>query len=172
LNNGVFYYAINKATGEEEDLGSRADRTKYIGLNLYENPRDEKVNKMKPEILKILSILYTQNGEIGKAKEAFAEVRKMLPNDEELKTGEFNLYFNEGYAGLAKETQLVDDINSAGSDKKKFDALILERKEMFMNVLPLFEKAYSINSADENTKNILKMAYDVIGQPEKAKAIK
>lgn len=172
LNNGVFYYAINKATGEEEDLGSRADRTKYIGLNLYENPRDEKVNKMKPEILKILSILYTQNGEIGKAKKAFAEVRKMLPNDEELKTGEFNLYFNEGYAGLAKETQLVDDINSAGSDKKKFDALILERKEMFMNVLPLFEKAYSINSADENTKNILKMAYDVIGQPEKAKAIK
>jgi len=42
---------------------------------------------------------------------------------------------------------------------------------MFAKALPNFEKAYSIDPTDENTKTILKMSYDITGQPEKAKAI-
>ena len=53
-------------------------------------------SKLKPEILKNLTILYTQNGEMAKAKEMFVEAKKLLPNDEELKSAEFNLYYNEG----------------------------------------------------------------------------
>ena len=46
-----------------------------------------------------------------------------------------------------------------------------KRKEMFLKALPDFEKAYSINPTDANTKSLLKSAYDITGQPEKAKAI-
>ena len=174
FNNGINYLATNKATGEEEDLASKEDRTKFISVGLYEKPRDERVNKIKPEILKILTILYTENGEIAKAKEAYSEARKLSPDNEELRTNEFTLYFNEGYALLADESKLVDGINEASqkNDKKKYEELTLKRKEMFQKTLPLFEKAYSINPTDANTINILKMAYEITGQPEKAKAIK
>ena len=174
FNNGVNYLATNKATGEEEDLGSKADRTKYIGLGLYEKPRDIKVNIIKPETLKILTILYTHNGETAKVKEAYNEARKLLPNDEELKTNEFALYFNEGYSLLADESKLVAEINAAAekNDLKKHSELTTQRKNMFQKSLPAFEKAYSINPNDQNTKDILKMGYELTGQLEKAKAIK
>jgi len=171
FNNGVIYFATNKATGTEEDLGSKENRTKYISIGTHEKPRDEKVNKSKPEVLKLLTILYSQNGELVKAKEAYSEARLLSPNDEELKAGEFNLYFNEGYAGLANEAKLVDEINTSIDNKKKYDELMGQRKAMFQNVLPLFEKAYSINPTDANTKSILKTAYEITGQLEKAKAI-
>lgn len=171
LNNGVIYFATNKASGVEEDLGTRENRTKNIGAGFYENPRDEKVNKMKPEVQRILSILYVQNGEIAKAKEIFTEARMQNPNDEELKTGEFNLYFNEGFAGLKDEDRLVAEINASTANKKKYDELMAQRKAMFQKVIPSFEKAYSINPTDANTKNILKLAYEITGQLEKAKSI-
>jgi len=42
---------------------------------------------------------------------------------------------------------------------------------MFAKSIPDFEKAYAIKPSDENTKTILKMAYEVTGQNEKAKAM-
>lgn len=169
--NGVTYFATNKATGVEEDLSTKENRSKYIGLSLYENPRDEKVSVLKPEILKVLAILYTQNEKLDKAKEFYVVARKLSPEDQDLLNGEFSIYFNEGFAGLANEAQLVQDINASVANKKKYDELMAQRKKMFQNVLPLFEKAYEIKPSDENTKNILKLAYEIIGQPEKAKSM-
>ncbi len=171
MNNGVIYYAVNKATGNEEEIASKEDRTKFISLNLYEKPRDFKVSEDKPEIMRILALLYRQNNIFDKAKETFAKARLLAPNDEELKKGEFELYYSLGYSGLSEEEKLVNEINASRADKKKFDELMAKRKTMFMNVIPDFEKAYLINPSDQNTKSILKMAYEVTGQPEKAKAI-
>ena len=171
LKNGVIYTAINKASGSEEEFNSKEERSKYISLGTHEKPKDSKVSANKSEVLRILSILYTQNGELAKAKETYAEARKLLPNDEELKTGEFNLYFNEGYAGLKEEDRLVAEINASTSDIKKYNKLMDERKAMFQKTIPSFEKAYSINPTDANTKSILKMAYEITGQVEKAKTI-
>lgn len=171
LKNGVIYTAINKASGSEEEFNSKEERLKYISLGTHEKPKDSKVSANKSEVLRILSILYTQNGELAKAKETYAEARKLLPNDEELKTGEFNLYFNEGYAGLKEEDRLVAEINASTSDIKKYNKLMDERKAMFQKTIPSFEKAYSINPTDSNTKSILKMAYEITGQVEKAKTI-
>ena len=144
---------------------------KYISMGLYEKPRDAKVSANKPEILRILALLYVQNKDVEKAKATYAKARAIAPNDEELKKGEFEVYYNSGYAGLAEEEQLVKDINASRADKKKYDELMGKRKAMFMKVLPDFEKAYSINPTDTNTKNILKLAYEITGQLEKAKAI-
>jgi len=171
LNNGVTFYAVNKANGNEEEFNSRADRTHYITLGSHEKPKDVKNSTKKADALKLLALIYSQNSELEKAKTAYAEARKLAPNDEELKQGEFQIYYNSGYAKLADEQKIVDEINNSRSDKKKYDEFMQKRKDMFAKALPDFEKAYSINPTDTNTKNILKTAYEITGQPEKAKAI-
>lgn len=171
LNNGTTFYAINKANGNEEEFNTRADRTHYITLGSHEKPKDVKNSTKKPDALKLLALIYSQNSELEKAKTAYAEARKLAPNDEELKQGEFQIYYNSGYAKLADEQKIVDEINNSRSDKKKYDESMQKRKDMFAKALPDFEKAYSINPTDTNTKNILKTAYEITGQPEKAKAI-
>lgn len=171
LNNGVTFYAINKANGNEEEFNSRADRTHYVSLGSHEKPRDVKNSTKKADALKLLALIYSQNSELEKAKTTYAEARKLAPNDEELKQGEFQIYYNSGYALLADEQKIVDEINNSRSDKKKYDEFMQKRKDMFVKALPDFEKAYSINPTDTNTKNILKTAYEITGQPEKAKAI-
>lgn len=173
FKNGTIYYAVNKANGNEENIGSREMRTKYIGMGLYEKPRDEKVNKNKAEILRTLSILYAQNeSDKSKLEKTVAEARKLLPDDQDLLTTQFNLYFNQGYDIVKDDLKLVDEINAVVSNKKKYEELILVRKGLFAKSLPFFEKAYEVKPTDENTKNVLKIAYEITGQPEKAKLIK
>lgn len=171
LNNGVIYFAVNKATGNEEEIATKADRDKFLSLNLYEKPRDYKVSEDKPEIMRILALLYKQNNEFDKAKDVYSRARILAPANEELKKGEFELYYGLGYNGLNEEEKLVNEINASRADKKKFDALMAKRKQMFLNTIPNFEKAYELNPTDANTKSILKMAYEVTGQGDKAKAM-
>ena len=171
MKSGMFYFAINKANDSEEEFSSREERTRNISMGFHEKPRDVKVSTTKPDALKLLAILYSQNGNLDKAKATYAEARKLSPNDEELKKGEFDLYFNTGYSGLAEDDKLVNEINNSRADKKKYDELMLKRKEMFLKSLPDFEKAYSINPNDANIKSILKLTYEIVGQADKAKMI-
>lgn len=173
FNNGVVYFAVNKANGNEESFGSKEMRSIYISKGLYEKPRDEKVNKIKADILRALSILIAQNeGDKKKLEMYVTEARKLLPNDQDLIITEFNLYFNQGYELIKDDMKMVDEINKVADNKKKYDELVAKRKEIFSKALPFFEKAYQVKSEEENTKNILRVAYEILGQPEKAKAIK
>ena len=176
FNNGVSFLAVNKANGNEENFGSTNEakqlRTTYISKGLYEKPRDERVNENKGVVLRTLAILTAQNdGDKKKLERYLTEARKLLPNDEDLITTEFNLYFNQGYELIKDDMKMVDDINKVIDNKKKYDELVGKRKEIFAKALPFFEKAYQVKSSDENTKNVLKIAYEILGQTEKAKAI-
>ena len=176
FNNGVTYLAVNKANGKEENFGSNNEakllRTTYISKGLYEKPRDERVNKNKGEVLRTLAILNAQNeGDKKKLELYVTEARKLLPKDEDLLTTEFNLYFNQGYEFIKDDMKMVDEINKVTDNKKKYDELVAKRKEIFAKALPFFEKAYKVKPEDENTKNVLKITYETLGQPEKAKAI-
>lgn len=172
LNNGFTYYAISIANGKEEEFNSKTERSQFIKLGSHEKPRDVKNATKKFEILKLLALIYSQNNELEKAKLTYTEARKLAPNDEELKKGEFQIYYNAGYALLADEENIVNAINSSRDNAKKYDELVKKRKDMFAKALPDFEKAYSIDSTNESLKSILKMTYDIVGQPEKAKTIK
>jgi hypothetical protein len=171
VNNGLTYYAVNKASGSEEEFNSRAERTKFISLGSHEKPRDVKNATKKYEILNVLALLYYQNAEIDNAKTTYNTARILAPDNEELKKGEFQIYYNSGYVLLADDEKIVNEINASRADKAKYDELLKNRIDMFAKALPNFEKAYSIDPTDENTKTILKMSYDITGQPEKAKAI-
>ena len=172
FKNGIIYYAVNKANGKEENIGSKEMRTKYIGMGLYEKPRDERVDKSKAEILRTLSVLYAQNdSDKIKLENTVQEARKLLPNDEDLLITHFNLYFNQGYELIKDDMKMVEEINKVTNNKKIYDELVTKRKEIFAKALPFFEKAFQVKPTDESAKNILKITYEILGQPEKAKAI-
>ena len=176
FNNGVSYFAVNKANGIEQNFGSSKEskdlRTNYISKGIFEKPRDEKVNKSKGDVLRTLSILIAQNeGDKKKLEMYVSEARKLLPNDQDLLLTEFNLYFNQGYELIKDDMKTVEEINKVIDNKKKYDELVAKRKEIFTKALPFFEKAYQVKPSDENTKNVLKITYEILGQPEKAKAI-
>lgn len=176
FNNGVSYLATNKANGNEENFGSNNEakllRSTYVSKGLYEKPRDERVNKNKGDILRTLAILNAQNeGDKKKLELYVTEARKLLPNDQDLILTEFNLYFNQGYELIKDDMKMVEEINKVTDNKKKYDELVAKRKDIFAKALPFFEKAYQVKPEDENTKNVLKITYETLGQPEKAKAI-
>lgn len=176
FNNGITYLATNKANGNEENFGSNNEakllRSTYVSKGLYEKPRDERVNKNKGDILRTLAILNAQNeGDKKKLELYVTEARKLLPNDQDLILTEFNLYFNQGYELIKDDMKMVEEINKVTDNKKKYDELVAKRKEIFAKALPFFEKAYQVKPEDENTKNVLKITYETLGQPEKAKAI-
>lgn len=172
FKNGVKYFAVNKANDTEDFFGSKKERIKYISLKTHEKPRDEKVSDSKKEIVKILAILTIQNGNIQKGKQLISEAIKLNPNDKELLTREFTLYFNEGYEYLKEDDKLVGEINASVDNQTKYDELMGRRRAMFRRALPSFEKAYQINSTDNNTKILLKTCYDILGMKDKAATIK
>ena len=172
FKNGVKYFAVNKANGAEEFFGNKEERMKYISLKTHEKPRDEKISIRKNEFVKMLAILSLQNGNIEKAKPLFTEAIKLNPNDKDLLTREFTLYFNEGYEYLKEDDKIVGEINASVDNKAKYDELMEKRRAMFRRALPSFEKAYQINSNDDNTKILLKTCYDILGMKDKATTIK
>lgn len=171
LNTGIVFYAVNKETGAEEEFASKEERDKLVSFNLYHKARDYKVSEEKPEIFRILALLYKQNNDFENAKATYTKARLLDPNNEELKKGEFELYFSIAVSFLVEEDKLIKEINDSVSDKKKYNELIEKRKLIFMNSIPYLEKAYSINPKDESTFKILKAAYEITGQSEKAKSM-
>ena len=195
LNNGIVYFATNKLTEKEEELPSQKDRADRIKLGTYEKPRDEKVALKKPNVYKVYAVLVAQNGDIDKAKAAYKEAKELNPDDVELLTNEANLYyksndletysklineivkkdptnaslhFNIGYLALADDVKIVEEINKSLDNRAKYDELIAKRKAMFNKALPFFEESYKLDPSSVDTKQILKMTYEVLGMKEKA----
>lgn len=172
LNNGIVFYATNKANGIEETMPSREMRTKYISLGSHEKARDEKISLKKPKVFRTLAIIAVYNKETQKAKEAYDKALELDEDDNELKTEVAQFYFNLGYEGLKGDENLVDEINRNLDNKTKFEELVEKRKSFFKNNLPFFEKAHSLNPTDVNTNNILKLIYEILDMKDKLATIK
>lgn len=172
LNNGLIYYAMNKATDKEDTFPNRDARVKAIAMKTHEKPRDEKVSLKKPEVYKMVALIASQNGNFEKAKRNISEALAMSPDDADLKAEGLRIYFNEGYELLKDDQKLVDEINANRDNKAKYDELMSQRKDAFKKALPSFEKAYAINPNDANTKALLKMSYEILGMNDKAASIK
>jgi hypothetical protein len=172
LNNGVLYFAVNKASNQEETFQNREDMVKMIALGSHERPRTFKVSEKKPEVYKTLSIISSQNGNSQGAKDVIDEALSIFPNNKDIKIEGGRIYFNEAYYILKDDQELVDNINKNLDKKTKYDELSNIRVSLFNKALPILEKAYSLNSDDENTRLLLKNCYEVLGMKDKAATIK
>ncbi len=196
LLNGVVYYAVNKATGQEEIMPSRATRSDFINkFSTHEKPRDEKNILKKPGYSKTLAFLLDQTNQTDKAKIAYKNAKELAPDDLELLSSEASLYyklkdfdtytslmqelveknpndaslrFNLGYILLKDDQPLVDEINKNLKDIKKYETLIAKRKQIYTKALPHLEKAFEINPNLTDLKPILKLTYQVLEMKDKA----
>ncbi|WP_264566785.1 tetratricopeptide repeat protein [Flavobacterium sp. N3904] len=88
---GTFYYAVNKTTKTEERFLKAYDRDHLINDGTYEKPRNEIGLSKRGLIYKNIALIYFQNGDNEKAKNAISDARKKNPEDNSLALAEAEL---------------------------------------------------------------------------------
>ena len=109
------YWATNKATGKEENLGDKNTRDIYVKSGKYSNPEDKTSKSVKGEIVKQIGLLYMELGDNQGAIEAIKAARAENPKDVSMIITEANLYYklgkNEDFERLMKEAIAQDPNN-------------------------------------------------------------
>mgnify|MGYP003599394938 CR=1 FL=1 len=127
-------------------------------------------------------------GVVSNSSNQFEEAKKYYTKAIELDPNFIDAYLNLADNILKPDSKLVEDINKLGSstsdkDLKKYQALTVERKKIFTEVMPVYEKALelsekldqSIPANKEQTnviKSNLKTVYSFLELSEKSKALK
>jgi tetratricopeptide (TPR) repeat protein len=131
---GTQYYATNKSNKNEEYFNSKEERGTYIKLGTHEKPRDEKVESKRGEIYKNIALIYVNKGKKEEAKQAYADARKINPDDNSLLLNEANLYLtlndfdtytklvNEALAKDPNNVELVFNLGVISGNANKLDA--------------------------------------------------
>jgi len=110
----TLYKAVNVASGEVENLGTKANRNLMVKSKAYKDPKDEVTPSKKGEIVKNIALIYTQLGQDDKAMQAYEDARLSDPKDVNLILNQANLYFKQGdkdkfKALMAEATQVAPD---------------------------------------------------------------
>jgi len=105
---GTVFWAVNKASGQEETFPTKAQRDIYIKAGSHEKPRDEKVESKRGEIYKNIALILVQQDKVQEALTAVKDARATDPNDNSLVLTELDLYLKlkdyESYTKLVNET--------------------------------------------------------------------
>lgn len=159
----------------------------------------KKFQSTELEVAKILAAISLESKNFEQAKKDYANYIKLDPNDLEAQINEANCYYhtndlttyknkitsildknpnnaalqyNVGFLMISDDAKIVDEINANLKDDKKYKELMSKRKDMFKAALPYFEKAYQLDVNNADTKEILKLSYDILGMKDKAATIK
>ena len=110
----VKFTAVDVATGERVAM-DKAQRDIMVKAGTHKDPKDEKTESKRSEIIKNIALIYTQEGDDEKAMEAYVDARKVNPNDVSLILNQANLYFKQGdkdkFKSLMNEAIEVDPQN-------------------------------------------------------------
>jgi tetratricopeptide (TPR) repeat protein len=164
----TYFYAFNKASGQEDFFKTAADRDRLVKLGTHEKPRTENVPSKRGEIYKNVALIYVQQGKIDEAKKAVSDARKTNPDDTSLILTEANLYLEtkdmDTYKKLISEAleknpndvDLIFNLGVISAQAKNYaDAEKFYNKVIELN--PKYTNAY-INMAAmklEDEKNII-----------------
>ncbi|MGJ8743084.1 tetratricopeptide repeat protein [Polaribacter sp.] len=109
------YYAVNKATGEEENLGTKSNRNTMIKLGKYKSPSQKTTESKQPEIIRNIGFIYVNQGKPELAIAALKEARKANPKDLNLLLNEAQMYIKleqmDKFGELMNEAVLIDPTN-------------------------------------------------------------
>lgn len=151
------------------------------------------------EVAKLLAAIALETKNYEQAKKDYAAYIKLNPSDLEAQINEANCYYhtndlttykskiasildknpnnatlqyNVGYLMISDDAKIVEEINANLKDDKKYKELTNKRKDLFKAALPYFEKAHQLDVNNTDTKEILKVTYDILGMKDKAAMIK
>ena len=178
------YFATNKETGLEENLGSKAQRNLMLKSGNYTSPTDKKTDSKQASIIKNIGYILTQQGKTDEAIIAVKEARLQSPKDLNLLLTEADLYIKlkqmDKFGELMQEAVKLDptnptlffnlgvvNFNEKNIDEaKKYYQKAIELKpdygDAYMNmaVAVLSEEQAIIDDMNENLSNFKK--YDAL----------
>jgi tetratricopeptide (TPR) repeat protein len=109
------YYATNKVSGQEENLGSKTQRDTMVKLGQYSNPRDESSKSKRATIVKNIGQILAGQGKVDEAIIAVKEAREANPEDLNLLLTEADLYIKlkrmDKFGELMEEAVKLDPDN-------------------------------------------------------------
>jgi len=147
------YYAVNKATGEEERMPNKKQRDLFVTAGQYIKPTERKTKSVISDITKNIALIYMSQGKNDEALTAFKDARENNPNDTSLLLSEANLHFKLGdkekYSSLVEEAVKKEPNNAdllynlgvlsaEAGDKEKakeYYTKVLELKPAYVNAL-------------------------------------
>ncbi|CAL2091585.1 conserved exported hypothetical protein [Tenacibaculum sp. 190524A05c] len=111
----VQYFAVNKSTGKEENLGSKTQRDLLVKSGKYSNPSQKTTEGKTASIMKNFALLLKEQGKTDEAIAAISEARKANKNDLNLILNEAQLYIELGkmdkFGELMNEAVALDPNN-------------------------------------------------------------
>ncbi|AUC24058.1 hypothetical protein BTO15_10355 [Polaribacter sejongensis] len=109
------YIAVNKETGEEEDLGTKANRDAMVKFGKYTKPSEKTTASKQAEITKNIGYIYVNQGKPELAIAALEEARKSNPKDINLLLNQAQMYIElekmDKFGELMKEAVEIDPTN-------------------------------------------------------------
>ena len=109
------YFALNKKSGEVENLGSESNRNTMIKLGQYSNPTQEVSPSKQADIVKNIGYILVNQGKTEEAIIALQEARRASPKDVNLILNEAQLYIKlkkmDKFGALMEEAVKLDPTN-------------------------------------------------------------
>lgn len=147
------YFAVNKESGEKENLGSKKNRDTMLKFGQYMDPTDENLASKEAEIVKNISYILIAQGKTDEAIIAIKEARKSDPKDLNLLLNEAQLYIKleqmDKFGVLMQEAIQLDPKNPTlffnlgvvnQNEKKTEEAIGYYKKAIELN--PEYGDAY------------------------------
>ena len=100
---------------------------------------------------------------LGNKEKAISAYDKVIALDANYR----NAYINKGVVIISKEQDIVEELNK-NRGTKEYSKIKQKLKNMYLEAIPMFEKAYALEK-DEEVRSNLKALYEAVGETEKAK---
>ncbi|MGI9533197.1 tetratricopeptide repeat protein [Lutimonas sp.] len=111
------YTAVNKETGERENMGTENNMDLMVKTGTYSDPKVETSDSKQPTVIKNIAFVYVEKGDTEKALAAVRDARAVAPEDVNLILTEANLQIKLGnkdeFATLMNEAIEIDPTNAA-----------------------------------------------------------
>lgn len=164
--------AIKEAKKENPDdiaiIQAEADLQYRIGNVEKYSELMKKAVKQDPENANLHYNLGVSAEQLGDIKTAHKYYKQAIELDPEME----NAYVNIASTTLAKEREIVEEMNALGTsaaDNKKYQKLNKEKKEYYIKAMPYLEKAVEINPKNDSALRTLINIYYQLGEDDKAK---
>jgi len=109
--------AINKETGERENMGTKNNMDLMVKTGTYSEPKAVTSKSKQPTVIKNIAFVYVEKGDTEKALAAVRDARAVAPEDVNLILTEANLQIKLGnkdeFAKLMNEAIEIDPTNSS-----------------------------------------------------------
>lgn len=159
------YTAVNKETGEREQMASKEQRDLFIQSGTYTDPQDEVAESKKGEIAKNIALIYIEKGEDEKAITAMEEAKQENPDDVNLLQAEADMYYRMG--DKEKYREIMEEIVAQSPDDPVlYYNLGVSAAETGQNeqAIDYYEKALELDPSMDNAR--INIAYIILSQEQ------